>query len=438
MVHNKLEQKQSLKQALKINQHLGFSLEILTLPMQNLELLLKKEEEENPLLIVAENEDNVNVLEEMPKKPKTDSTYFGDSDFDYISNIPARPNTFIEFLMDEIESMDFSNEDLLIAKNFVYFLDEQGFLRENIRSLAKKLNVPEKRIANIIERLKTLEPRGVFTHNLVECLLMQTDDPVLSQMIKEDLNKVADKRYGYLREKYHLSREALETYLKKLKQLNPIPSKGFDTSYITRFVIPDLEIKKIGEDYVVTINKRYEPQLSIDEYYKGILKNGDETDKEFMKDKLKRAKELIEAFGDRINTLYAVGEAIVELQRDFLDKGILYLKPMTLEDVANHIGHAISTVSRAINEKYVSTPRGIYPLKYFFSAGVRKGKGDRVSRISVKKLIEEIVNKEDKNHPYSDEKLRDILKDRGISISRRGVTKYRRELNIPSSSKRKK
>ncbi len=437
MIHNRLEQKQTLKQTLKINQHLSFSLKILTLPVQNLEEFLKEEEEENPLLVVEDKEDNV-TLEDRSNVPNTDNTYIDDPGYDYISNIPAPSNTFVDFLIDEIDRTNFSDEELLIAENLVYFLDEQGFLREDVGSLAKKLNVPEDRIRNIVEKLKTLEPIGVFSRDLVECLSLQTDDPILSQIIKEDLDNVANKRYEYLKKKYLFSQRELEVYLERLRSLNPIPSKGFDTSYTTRFVIPDLEINRLYTDYIVIVNKRYEPRLCVDEYYENILKNGDEMTKEFIKDKLKRAKDLIDAFEERTNTLRAVGEAIVEFQHDFLDNGILYLKPMTLEDVANRVGHAISTVSRAINGKYASTPRGIYPLKYFFSGGIRGKRGNIMSRVSVKKMIEEIIEREDKSHPYSDEKISEILKAKGIFISRRGVTKYRKELDIPSSSKRKK
>ena len=225
-----------------------------------------------------------------------------------------------------------------------------------------------------------------------------------------------------------------------LKTLNPKPASGFGSNQETKFLIPDLLIEKIDNEYIVIVNDNYIPRLVVSSIYKDVINSSqaDDLTRNFIERKLHGAQWLIKSIEQRRITLYRIANALVELQRDFFDKGKGYLLPLNLKDVADRIEVHESTVSRAIANKYVQTPRGLYPLKFFFSSGVGSKAGGKVSSEVVKEAIEDIIAKENPKEPYSDQMLCNLLQQRGLKIARRTVSKYREEMGILSSSLRKR
>ena len=225
-----------------------------------------------------------------------------------------------------------------------------------------------------------------------------------------------------------------------IRTLEPKPGRQFASEMETRYVIPDVIVEKINGEYVVIINDSSTPRLTISSYYRGLLGQADQDKQlaDYLSERVSSANWLIKSIEQRKQTIYNVVSAVVNYQRDFFDKGSKYLKTLTLRDIAEELGIHESTVSRSISGKYLQCPRGVFEIKYFFSAGVSDQVGEGVSSNSIKEFIKEIVEGEDRHRPYSDQAMVKILKSKGFNISRRTVAKYRDELGILSSSKRKR
>ena len=230
-------------------------------------------------------------------------------------------------------------------------------------------------------------------------------------------------------------KEKVMRAIKVIKTLNPRPAASFNEKHNTKYITPDIVIKNVNGEFVVVINEKASPVLRINpQYYKMMQKNRGDDNHDFLKKKFKSALWLIKSIEQRRITVYRIANAIVEKQKEFLKKGVKYIKPMTMQDIADEIEMHESTVSRATSDKYIQTPQGIYDFKFFFSSGV-----NNISSISIKAMIREYIENEDKSSPFSDQKLADELKEKeGMKLSRRTVAKYRNEMNIPSSIKRKK
>ncbi|HYE12410.1 MAG TPA: RNA polymerase factor sigma-54, partial [Patescibacteria group bacterium] len=281
--------------------------------------------------------------------------------------------------------------------------------------------------------------------DLKECLLLQLkykdiNNEKIEAIVKNHLDDIACNRLNNISKKLSISIDEAQKYSDIIKNLEPKPGRAFEGSSSTKYVTPDVYIEKVASEYIVIINDHYSSRLMINQYYKNILRSEDKSSNAstFISNKLSSAMWLIKSLEHRKNTLYSVVKAILEYQMDFFEKGPMYLRTMTLKKIAEMVNVHESTVSRAISGKYVQTPRGIFEIKYFFKSGVDNQDGDAISSESIKKMIKSYVSIENTSKPVSDQHIADFLTKEGYMISRRTVAKYRDELGILSSSKRKR
>jgi RNA polymerase sigma-54 factor len=295
----------------------------------------------------------------------------------------------------------------------------------------------------VLKKVQEFDPVGVAARDLRECLLIQVrhlnaDTPEIVAIIDRHLKHLESKNYAAIAKDLKVSVEEVVKAVRVISRLEPKPGRAFSGEE-AQYITPDVYVHKMGDKYVTVLNDDGLSKLRISGMYRAALKNGQAGEaKEYIQDKLRSAVWLIRSIHQRQRTIYKVTESIVKFQRDFLDKGIAYLKPLILRDVAEDIGMHESTVSRVTTNKYVHTPQGIYELKFFFNSAINKTGGDEIASEAVKNHIRQIVAAEDPKHPHSDQKIVELLKGQHIEIARRTVAKYREVLGILPSSKRKK
>ncbi|OFX23847.1 MAG: RNA polymerase sigma-54 factor [Anaeromyxobacter sp. RBG_16_69_14] len=294
-----------------------------------------------------------------------------------------------------------------------------------------------------LQKVQTLDPIGVAARDLRECLLIQVrqlnaDTPEIVAIIERHLKHLESKNYAAVAKDLKIPIDEVVKAVKVISHLEPKPGRAFTTEE-PQYITPDVYVYKMGDKYVTVLNDDGLSKLRISGMYRAALKNGQAGKaKEYIQDKLRSAVWLIRSIHQRQRTIYKVTESIVKFQKDFLDKGIAYLKPLILRDVAEDIGMHESTVSRVTTNKYVHTPQGIYELKFFFNSAINKTGGEEIASEAVKNHIKQIVAAEDPKRPHSDQKIVELLKGQSIEIARRTVAKYREVLGILPSSKRKK
>lgn len=331
-----------------------------------------------------------------------------------------------------------------IALFLIGNLDEKGYLEITLEEAEAKLGADLLEIEDVLAVLQHFDPVGVAARSLEECLLLQLehlalDDEKIVQVVRFHLQDLADNRYQRIAEKVGCTPQDVQTMADLVRTLNPRPGAAFSQTE-TRYVIPDVSVEKVGNEYVVLVNDIATPRLKINSFYEKMLnqQKSQEEAKQFIHDKLNAAMWLAKSLEQRRMTLMRVTQAIVEMQRDFFDQGVHFLKPMTQKEIAERVGLHESTISRATSNKYVQTPRGIFELKYFFTSALSTSNGEATSSESVKRRIKALIDQEDRKAPLSDQKLGEMLLTEGIEISRRTVAKYREEMLIPSSAKRKR
>lgn len=331
-------------------------------------------------------------------------------------------------------------------------LDDDGYLKlpdyqgDPLIRLCNEADVPMQVAEKTLRRIQNLDPRGCGSRDLQECLLIQVcalkepSAPLLATIIKRHMKLLESKNLPAIAKELRLTLEEVVGAAKLVPKLDPKPGRNFsgeDAQYIT----PDVFVYKLGDEYTVVLNDDGLSKLRISGMYRNALKTGAVSPgqtKEFIQDKLRSAMWLIRSIHQRQRTIYKVTESIVKFQRDFLDRGIAYLKPLILRDVAEDISMHESTVSRVTTSKYVHTPQGIFELKYFFNSSISRVAGEDIASEAVKNHIKQLVSAEDSKNPYSDQKIVELLKSQGIEIARRTVAKYREVLGILPSSKRKR
>lgn len=452
----KLVMTQELRQAISILQY------------SSLELLeyLHQQASENPLIDVKSlDRMHEGVTESAPAKDQGvkemdwdeyiryrvsgyDSGYFYDRDTEDnpIERISCkRRHTMEQDLKEQLNFMD--DVDELVKKISCYLignLNEQGYLEMDIEEASRRLNVPADRVEEAMHVLQRCEPAGIGARNLVECLTLQLqrngeENPIVYEIVEHHLEDLAANRYQKVASKFKLEPEEVQDVFDRIRELNPRPGSLFHQDH-PRYIVPDVTVEKVDGEYVVLVNEQSAPRLSINRYYESILqKQGENEDaRRFIHDKLNAAMWLIRSLEQRRMTLYRVTEAIVRVQRGFFERGVSALQPLTLKQIAEELELHESTISRTTNNKYVQTPRGVFELKYFFTSGIHTQDGSSMSSESIKVMMKQFIEKEDKKKPLSDQLLTDKLKKQGIAISRRTVAKYREELNIPPSSRRKR
>jgi RNA polymerase sigma-54 factor len=370
------------------------------------------------------------------------------------ANLVKKEDLF-DHLMSQLGMLKTNDAELRVAALIAGNLDDEGYLKlggdmemegDPLIHLAAEADVPVWLAEKTLRRIQQLDPKGCGSRDLQECLLIQVQalkDPraaLLGQMIKKHMKFLESKNLPAIAKDLKITLDEVIEASKLLPKLDPKPGRNFsgdDAQYIT----PDVFVYKMGDGYTVVLNDDGLSKLRISGMYRNALKNGGVapgTTKEFIQDKLRSAMWLIRSIHQRQRTIYKVTESIVKFQRDFLDRGIAYLKPLILRDVAEDIGMHESTVSRVTTNKYVHTPQGIFELKYFFNSSISRVAGEDIASEAVKNHIKQIVAAEDAKNPYSDQKIVELLRAQGIEIARRTVAKYREVLGVLPSSKRKK
>ena len=332
-----------------------------------------------------------------------------------------------------------------VGKYIIESLDENGYMTSTVPEISKATNVPEEKVKEALTIIQGFDPAGVGARDLKECLEIQLRNrdelnDKIKELIERHLEDLAGNRLGAIAKEMGVTVQEVQDMADIIRDLEPKPGRQFASEITTKYIVPDVIVEKDEDEYVVSINEKSVPKLSVSSYYKSLLHKAD-TDKqlaEYLAERVNSASWLIRSIEQRKQTIFNVVTAVVKHQKEFFDHGSKYLKTLTLKDIAEDVGIHESTVSRSINGKYLQCPQGMYEIKYFFSAGVQDGKGEGISSNSIKEFIKEIVESEDPKKPHSDQKMVEIFEEKGIAISRRTIAKYRDEMGILSSSKRKR
>ncbi len=367
---------------------------------------------------------------------------------DLMANAVSRPESLNDYLLHQLAEMDIDDRVEQIAERIISTLDARdgGYLRTPLADLLPAGHTDEdlKIAEKALEVVQSLEPTGIAARTLSECLLMQIkpDFPHHEEMrtlIESHLEDLAENRLPQITKKTGYSIELIQQVREELHMLNPKPGAAFMETYVPN-VTPDIILEQDDSgDYKVRLDDDRVPQLYISEYYRNRLQDPTATaeEKEFIKNKISGAQWLIDSIEQRRSTLTKVAQAIVEHQKAFLDEGPEAIEPLKMQQIADKVGVHVTTVSRAVDDKWIQTPRGILPLKRFFVGGTQTEDGEDVAWDTIRLKLLELIDKEDKSDPHRDERLVDELKKAGMTVARRTVTKYRKRMGIPSSRQRR-
>ncbi|WP_245983656.1 RNA polymerase factor sigma-54 [Ammoniphilus oxalaticus] len=365
-----------------------------------------------------------------------------DNEFDPLERVADQTQSLESELLGQLAGIQSLDARLqTVCACLVGNLDEKGYLDLTVEQLAVACQVELKEARKALGIVQSLEPHGIGARNLKECLMIQLSvkgmgESLAYQIVKNHIQALADGKMQQIATSLKVSLQQVQAAIDQIRDLDPRPGLRYER-FISHYIIPDVFVDRAANEWIISVNDRFAAHLKISENYRTISRQEQEV-RHYMREKLRDARWLIKSIEQRNLTLYRVTEAIVHTQRSFFEKGVAFLKPMTLKEIAEVIGAHESTVSRATDHKYAQTPRGIFPLKYFFSSGVSTIRGEMTSSESVKAKLSAWIKKEDGSRPLSDQKLSDRLNAEGISISRRTVAKYREQLGILPSAKRKR
>jgi len=363
---------------------------------------------------------------------------------DFYEKVPTTVPTLADYLTAQLRLATSDAETLRIGEYLIGTIDERGYLTMVDAEVADALSAPVEKVQETVAILQTFDPPGVAAHDLRECLLLQLrlrqqGDSLAYQIVDREFEHLKERRYHEIARSLKISVEQVQEAADSIGTLSPRPGNEIAAEE-AKYVIPDLIVDRVDDDYVVYLNDRNVPRLRVSNAYRELLsqrKRGDET-QEYILGKLNSAKWLIQTIEQRRRTMVKVMNCIVEQQRAFFDKGISQLRPLTLQQVASQIGMHESTVSRVTNNKYVQTPRGVFELKFFFSSGLETASGEDMSAKTARDIIQHLIGNEDKKEPLSDQRIAEVLHSRGLRIARRTVAKYREQMNILPARYRKR
>jgi RNA polymerase sigma-54 factor len=350
-----------------------------------------------------------------------------------------------ESLTDHLdEQLRFTVEDPVVRRigdEIIGNLDEDGYLRAAVDEIAQRCGVAPTEVEKVLTMIQAFDPAGVAARSIQECLLLQlrvdpNPDPVSVEIVEQYFEDLSRRRYPDIARAMKLPLDRIMESVEEIMGLEPKPGRRFGGND-SRYIIPDVVVYKLGGEYVVVLNEDGIPRLRVNSLYRSLLRSSGDEAKQYVEQKLRSAVWLIKSVDQRQRTLRKVTTSIVKFQREFLDKGLAYLRPLSLRDVGEDIGMHESTISRVTTNKYVETPQGLFELKFFFHSGIASGDGEMVSSVSVKKMIQDLLANEDPAKPLSDQEVAQILKGRGLTIARRTVAKYREELGILPSHQRR-
>lgn len=441
-LNNRLDIIQSQK--LVMTTQLKQSLDILNMSNLELEDEIKRESEENPVLEMQNKADIdwAEFAKNIDNKSYNIKRYDLDNDFT-LENLARYESNLYDYAKEQLSFLKLSNKEKEVCEYIVDCLDKDGYLRTDEIFILEELNIDNNYFDKCLKNIQELEPSGIGARDLSECLLIQMEnkninDDILKSIIIEDLNLIGQNKIKFISKKYDISIEECVEYIEKIKEFDPKPGR-LCSNEKTVYIQPDVTVRKIDGQFIIYMNDNANFHLCINNYYKSVLNNpeSDENAKEFIKNKLNYALNLLKNIETRKSTILKIAEVIVKEQKEFFNKGAKYIKPMRLKDIALDLGYHESTISRGINSKYILTPFGLFEFKYFFSTAIQSDEEEGTSSTKIKNMIKEFINKENKLKPLSDDKICKLLKGEGIIVARRTVAKYREEMNILSSSKRK-
>ncbi|MGE5561459.1 MAG: RNA polymerase factor sigma-54 [Chloroflexota bacterium] len=440
------------QQRLIITPELKQAIAVLQLPLAELEDYVAAEALENPMLELKADSEPAPQLEESAEPEWLE--YFQDSsDLGYlrrpdeearaVEDFTSRAPTLAEHLTVQLQLSSGDDRLRRVCSFLIDSLDANGYLTISTADAAATLRQPERTVSRALALLQTFDPPGVGARSLAECLRLQMrargiDNPLVGQIVDAHLPDLGAGRLAKIASALGTDLAAVKAAADIIRSLDPKPGRSFSTGDDPRYIRPDALIERVGDKFVVIINDSVSPRLRISSYYRQLLRRGgDREAQQYLQTKLHAALWLMRNLEQRRLTLYRIVEAIARFQRSFLALGIRHLHSLTLRDVADSIGVHESTVSRAAANKYVQTPQGCYPLRFFFSSGVGEKVGESYSSASVTQIIRDLIAGEDARRPLSDEQLTRLLAERGIPIARRTVAKYREEAGIASSHRRR-
>lgn len=358
-------------------------------------------------------------------------------------NMVSRGATLQEHLEWQLRMENLTEDEWKVARAIIHNLNDEGYLDENIEEILMESELEREDALEILSMIQHLDPVGCATKDLQECLLVQAQAmeepaPLVELVIKNHMDDLMKKDYKAISKALSIDLDKVKDAECVIHGFHPKPGRLVSTAE-THYVVPDIFVKEVGGELVINLNDDGVPRLKISKLYQNLLKKGkDDETNEYVQDKLRSAMWLIKSIENRQKTIEKVANAIVKYQPEFFKKGVAYLKPMILKDIANEIGMHESTVSRVTTNKYMHTPIGTYELKFFFNAGIGgKNGGIDTTSESLKLKIKDLIGNEDPKKPLSDQKIADILSKSDIKVARRTVAKYREMLNILPSSKRK-
>src|SRR5215210_4804388 len=480
-----LNQSTQLRQELKINPRLYQAMDLLYMPLLDLQQHLKQELLNNPFLDLVEEEEEeeqteteaVDQTEEEKRGEEIDWEEILLDGFDtaggrreeheereYFEPVTVATRDLSDHLRDQVSLLELTPRQTLLADEFIGNINDDGYLACGVEDIVRAINEVVTKAAEEADRdtedlplytleegermlatVQTLDPPGVGAQDLRECLLLQLKEAGLEQsvpyrLVRDCFEELINHRWSEISKRFGISAADVQKAADEIAKLDPKPGLQYG-SRDDNYIIPDLIVEKIDDRYHVFLNDANLPRLKLSRAYQEIArdkKKFDGENKEFISNKLNSANWMIQAIEQRRQTMLKVMNYIVDRQRDFFEKGVQHLKPLTLREVAEVINMHESTVSRVTNEKYVQTPRGVLPLKFFFSSGLSTTAGEDVSARGIKAQIEKLVADEDAKHPLTDQAIVNILKQNGVQIARRTVAKYRDQLGVLSARMRKR
>jgi RNA polymerase sigma-54 factor len=468
-----LKQTLNLSQQLVMTPQLQQAIKLLQLSRMELENLINTELVENPLLEESvESESTTQSINQMegPAQSKPEENPQASEDFNWESylenarstpNLPvyrgsdeelpsyentlSQPSSLTDHLIWQLKLSDMDDGQKSIGEVIIGNINEEGYLQTTVEEIAIQNKIEPYEVQTVLYRVQEFDPSGTAARDLRECLLIQIydlayEDEILEMIVENHLSDLEKKNYSAITKALGIAMDEVIRRVKVIEELEPKPGRAFGGAP-AHYIIPDIYVMKRGEEYVVMLNEDGLPKLKISPFYKKLFEEAQSSQantKEYVQGKLRSAVWLIRSIHQRQRTIYRVTESIVRQQIEFFEKGIAFLKPMVLRDVANDIGMHESTISRVTTNKYVHTPRGIFELKFFFNSGISRVHGSDVASESVKEKVKAIIANETPSHPFSDQKIVELLLKENINIARRTVAKYREMLGILPSSKRKK
>jgi len=360
-------------------------------------------------------------------------------------NILSWKPSLIDHLSWQLRLSKLSELEVRVGEQILGNIDGNGYLKSSVEEIAEAEKVDTALVEGVLKKIQEFDPPGVAARDLKECLLIQArilgvENPLIERILTNHIKDLETKNYNQIARKLKVQLSEVLDAVTVISQMDPKPGLAYSEER-EEYIVPDVFVLKVGDEYKIVLNEDGLPKLRISNFYKEILGGVGGAKKagckEYIKDRIQSATWLIKSIQQRQRTIYKVSESIVKFQKDFFDRGIQYLRPMILRDVAEDVGMHESTISRVTTNKYMHTPRGIFELKYFFNSRIGMTDGESIASKSVQEEIRKIIHAEDKAKPLSDSELVDILRKSGIAIARRTVAKYREMMGILPSSKRK-